>query len=159
MFTQDSREFIPPPKFPIPTNMDGPDAIDGPDAKKYNSIHVYIVDDPDRNPTQQRGRALTHLVEKPDIHKWSCKVATDFFTKYGSAVIHPVCFPSGTTETAYFQFWTQELGKLTSDDLMIIYYHGEAGGQDEEWSWYVPSYHHRLTALPFVSSTEADGIL
>jgi len=102
------------------------------DIKRYSSTHLYIVDDYDRDaaPRAPMGR------QRPDPHRWACDCIDALFRTYTNTEVHSVRFPAGTTEAGYFKFWQDELATKTKDDLIIIYYHGNAGEEDEEYSWY-----------------------
>ena len=104
--------------------------------KAYTSGHVYIIDDVDTNAPVKtvRGKA------KVDPHAYKCDLIRELFTGDKGVTdytVHSIRFDEGTTKAEFFESWKQELATRTSDDLLIIYYHGETGGEDEKYKWYV----------------------
>lgn len=101
------------------------------DTKPYKAGALYIVDDID---TAAPRRSIMGR-ERPDMHHFNCTAVRCLFQKYTTYDIHSVRFPPGTTEATYLRYWEQELAKYTEDDLIVIYYHGNAGGEDGDYGW------------------------
>lgn len=106
--------------------------------KVYRSTHLYIVDDIDPNAQPRRGGRRGGRV---DSHTYKCNTIREFFRDYTNVEIHSVRFPQGTRGNGFLNYWREELATKSTDDLVIVYFHGSAGGEDEDYKWSVPVHH------------------
>jgi hypothetical protein len=99
----------------------------------YKNGHVYIVDDvdPDAPVKTIMGK------EKVDSHTYKCDLIRELFTKHSNFEVHSVRFRKGAKGKDAETYWQRELQSKTRDDLLIIFFHGKAGGEDEEYKWSV----------------------
>lgn len=100
----------------------------------YAMGHVYIVDDinPDTTPT----RRVCGKQKLPE-HHFKCNCIRELFRQYSDYEVHSVRFPQGTRTPQFFAYWENELQSKTKDDLLIIYFHGRASNEEDEYSWLV----------------------
>lgn len=101
----------------------------------YRSHNVYIIDDKDRSAGAPESRRDAFQ----QTHEDNCDQIHNLFTVYfgGNCQVRSVRFHThrGPDQlTRYFQNEFRER-KYTSEDLVIIYYHGKAGGNGKEYAW------------------------
>ena len=46
-----------------------------------------------------------------------------------------VSFAKPAKEQEFLDFWAEQLANKTSEDLLIVYFHGIAGNEEEDYSW------------------------
>lgn len=99
--------------------------------KEYQTAHLYIIDDIDPNaqPALQRNR------RRVPAHTHKCNIIRDLFKDSTNCEVHSVRFPQGTRGREFFAYWRNELSTKTANDVVIIYFHGSAGGEEEEYKW------------------------
>ena len=100
--------------------------------KAYATGHVYIVDDIDPNAKPTR-RVCGK--QKVPTHVFNCNSIRDLFGHFSDYEVHSGRFPKGTKTSEFFAYWENELQSKTTDDLLIIYFHGIASSEEEEYSW------------------------
>jgi hypothetical protein len=98
-------------------------------VKKYQRIFLVIVDDisEDRMAILKTGKDF--LSE----HENACFQIRQTFENYTAAMVEGI--PANTSPQEFTQYLTQMSATSTENDLFIIYYHGDAGGEDTEWRW------------------------
>ena len=99
----------------------------------YRNGHVYIVDDVDENAEVRTivGQA------KRESHSYKCELIRVLFREHSQYQVHSVRFPKGAKGKDVEAYWRGELQTKTRDDLLIVFFHGKAGGQDDEYKWSV----------------------
>jgi len=100
------------------------------DIKRYRSTTLIIVDAPDDSIEH----GPDHVETK---HESCCRLMEDFFTDLTNAEIVKICLPAGSNENTFTQTVHELLADKTNEDLLIVYYHGNAGGEEQEYTWYV----------------------
>ena len=100
------------------------------DIKSYRAGYVFIIDDVEDTP----GKPVMGLV-KTDVHSHNCAVIRNFFTEFTDFTVEGVKFPKQAKEQDFFDYWDQQLSNKTSEDLIIVYFHGNAGSEEEDYSW------------------------
>ena len=107
-------------------------------VKKYSAGHLYIVDycdADDAESTRSRiGRSLGTKKKTTD-HETNCENIKTIFQNHTDYKVHDVKFPKQTSEESVYKFFENEVKKLTSDELMIVYFHGKAGYGGPEYAW------------------------
>ncbi|KAK3717186.1 hypothetical protein LTR37_005895 [Vermiconidia calcicola] len=99
--------------------------------KAYSNTHVYIMDDVDPDaPAKKVGKKL-----KIHPHTFNCNSVRDFFNDHTECHVHSVRFQNDAKGKDVFAYWKDELETKTADDLLIIYFHGQAGGEEETYKW------------------------
>lgn len=97
----------------------------------YKNVHVYIVDDVDPGAEGLQVMGM----EKRDPHAFKCNVVRKFFKKYSDFEVHSVRFKKWSKLKHVADYWKEELKDKTSEDLLIVFFHGQAGGMDSEYKW------------------------
>lgn len=107
---------------------------------KYNisnakTAHFYILDATDdiADEIPAPGRAGKFGVES--IHHQKTKNVYDLVNKNFDCELHIVNFPPRSKPNVVFKYFEEELQGKGEDDLLIIYYHGGAGFNGEDYTW------------------------
>lgn len=95
------------------------------DITGYRSCVLIIIDDVDENQGQN------------NEHARKCDLVRNFFQQCTNYEVHSVRLPPNSTIHDWNIFWDNELAGKGQGDLIIPYYHGKAGGNGRDWSWYV----------------------
>ncbi|KAK3655697.1 hypothetical protein LTR56_003346 [Elasticomyces elasticus] len=103
----------------------------------YPTGELYIIDGRDRNvplPLMRNGKVFrtTHEAKVDRMYH--------LFATHTNFNITDVRFPHGSTADDWTQYWDQELNKHPEDTLIIIYFHGGAGYEDDNYSFAVPGF-------------------
>ena len=114
--------------------MVGWNKLEFPVIDPYSKLQVYIIDDRDQSQTL---RKVSNRFVKT-LHQKKVDLIYDLFEKYTNAAINSVRFPHGSTQATWDAYWLMELNSHSRDTLIIIYFHGLAGGPDKQYSLYVP---------------------
>ncbi|KAK4899126.1 hypothetical protein LTR27_003356 [Elasticomyces elasticus] len=103
----------------------------------YPTIKLYVVGDRDR------AVALPEFDGKPikTPHEKKVDLMYNLFAKHTNADIISVRFPTGSTAADWTAYWKHELNKHPEDALIIIYFHGLAGGRTE-YNFNMPGFPH-----------------
>ena len=103
----------------------------------YNSTTIYIVDDknPDEESRDDRMAARLCRGKTFNEHDSKCDLMRSFFKACTDYEVKGVYFPSGSTLSEFSTYWGNELSTKGAGDLVVIYYHGRAGGNGEDYTW------------------------
>lgn len=101
-----------------------------PVKKVYGATHAYMIDDydpihdiPGREP------------DMDSIHLQKNKKIRTMFEEITNCVIHRVRLPKLSRDAAWNKYWDAELQTKSARDHIIIYFHGGAGYQGQEYEW------------------------
>ena len=99
--------------------------------KPYNT-HVYIMDDIDPNAPAKKvlGR------QKLDSHTFKCDTIRELFNQFSDCEVHSVRFEARSKAKDVLLWWRNEIRNKSRSDLLIIFYHGRAGGEDSDYTWW-----------------------
>ncbi|QIW99390.1 hypothetical protein AMS68_004908 [Peltaster fructicola] len=97
--------------------------------KRYTHGHVYIFDDVDRHGDQQHTSDVAH--------EDACDRIDQFFNHNTAYRVHNVTpAETGTTRAQFMKWWKRQLASHGEDEFHIVYFHGDAFGRDETFTWY-----------------------
>lgn len=67
------------------------------------------------------------------VHKHNCHMMEITMRRRSSLEICKIRLPPNTTEAGFQDIIGDFLGQMTRNDLVVWYYHGKSGGEDENW--------------------------
>lgn len=94
----------------------------------YNVVEVYILDAPNPNV-----KNIVGGTEIKTLHQQKCERVKALFQDNNDYKVHDVYFPQGTRAKGVLEYWKAEINSKTINDLIIFYYDGKAGGEDEDY--------------------------
>ena len=102
---------------------------------KYTRPSWYTVDDvdPDEHGRDDRLASRLGQAKSYNEHRSKCDLVRSFADKLTNCEFKSVRFPQGTSRKGFSEYWKQELSGKGAGDLIIIYYHGRAGGNGEDF--------------------------
>ena len=101
---------------------------------------AYILDSKD--PNEDRDNELAQLVGNGDQtklseHSINCGLMRSLFEKGLDCEVQNVSFPKKSRKGDFLSYWDEQLADKDESSLIIIYYHGNAGGNGENYEWSV----------------------
>lgn len=98
----------------------------------WRKFHVYMVDDVERGPDVQGGAGSPGAVQ----HERVCNDFYDVFSNvFTDCTVHSLRMQPGEREADFTQRIDTILEQYTSQDLVVFYYHGKAGGTGDDYTW------------------------
>ena len=99
----------------------------------FVSVNAYLVDDVDRGQGVVQDTGSAGAVE----HERRCNAIHDLFSNvFTDCTVHSLRTRECPGKEQFKQKIAVELAKYTARDLVIFYFHGKAGGKDDEYTWY-----------------------
>lgn len=105
--------------------------------ESFTKTTVYIIDDRDPLANERSGRLASRLGKGKsyDEHSRKCEQISDWFGMITDYEVKSVKFPAKSKPAQFFAYWDSELKNVSAGHLIIIYYHGKAGGNGEDYTW------------------------
>ncbi|KAK5706590.1 hypothetical protein LTR97_001580 [Elasticomyces elasticus] len=102
----------------------------------YPNIEFYIVGDRDRTVPL---RTLPDGTPIKSPHEKKVDLMHNLFARHTNANITSVRFPDKSTAADWTTYWKHELNRHSQDTLIVIYFHGQAGGRTD-YSFNIPAF-------------------
>ena len=102
----------------------------------YNSAVAYILND--NVAGEDRDEELAEMLDEPNNfteHGIKCKMMRNFFTKNTNCEVRSVIPSHQNTQAEFSRYWDEELQGKGGGDLIILYYHGNAGYNGVFYAW------------------------
>ncbi|PNS15551.1 hypothetical protein CAC42_810 [Sphaceloma murrayae] len=136
----------------------------------YETGKVYILDEPEAaiasavaevagssemSGEETSAEAISTPSSRPrarertrDVHSQKCALVRKFFTQHTPYQVTPV--PSLSSESAWNTFWSDEMQEWHSNDLILIYHHGNAGQTGVDYTWRMKKKPYSINAFSFI---------
>lgn len=100
-------------------------------VKSWDRTFLYIIDSPkpDGPPDAPEDGSFE------EKHAWNCRNIEGMVGQLTDWVIVRIHMKPGFKGKEFLQRMKDELMGKTEDDLLIFYYHGLAGDEEEDYSW------------------------
>lgn len=100
-------------------------------VKSYDNLYVYIIDSPvpeDHGPL----KPLPSNVPEPP-HRWACRLFEEVISELFGVEVKKIYCKKWQTQDTFVARINAELADKTEKDLVVTFYHGNAGGMDDEF--------------------------
>lgn len=98
--------------------------------KTYSNGFVYIIDDVEASSKRTAKYKL-------DAHRNACNAIREMFNESTDYEVSLRSATSSPTEKVYFSEWARQLANKGPNDFIIIYFHGNAGWNGPQYTWFV----------------------
>ena len=103
-------------------------------TKHYN-VQFWIVDSPDPSKTPKNPANQDRELESR--HSFNCRNLVNMVQQVTDAKLVQIHLKPRSKEDDFFDHIKDLLKDLTEDDLVVVYFHGAAGEDEEEYTWSV----------------------